>query len=102
MLRSFYCEHNPSITIYVEEDEWLNTAAWVYENFEDVGGLTFLPNSDHVYQLAPYEDIDQDTYIELCKQLPAIDFFKLSDYEKEDMTTGNKELACTGDACTIR
>ena len=102
MLRSFYCEHNPSITIYVDEDDWLDTATWVYKNFEDVGGLTFLPNTDHVYQLAPYEDIDWKTYYELNKKVPDLDFTTLSDYEKEDQTTASKELACTGDSCTLR
>jgi len=102
MLRNFFCEHNPSITIYVNEEEWLDTAAWVYSNFEDIGGLTFLPNSDHVYQLAPYEDVDQKTYEEMLKKQPDVDFSKLSTYEQEDSTTGAKELACTGDSCMIQ
>lgn len=102
MLRSFYCEHNPSITITVDEEDWLNTAAWVYSNFDDVGGLTFLPSTDHVYQLAPFEDIDEKTYNALLPLVPEIDFSVLTTYEKEDSTIGNKELACTGDSCTLQ
>jgi len=102
MLRSFYCEHNPSITITIDEEDWLNTAAWVYSNFDDVGGLTFLPSTDHVYQLAPFEDIDEKTYNAVFPLVPEIDFSILTTYEKEDSTTGNKELACTGDSCTLQ
>lgn len=102
MYHSFWCEHNPSVTITVEENEWLETAAWVYKNFDEIGGLTFLPAADHVYQLAPFEDIDKETYDELIKKFPKIDFSKLSEYEAEDMTTGAKELACAGGACELR
>ena len=102
MLRSFWCEHNPSITVEVAEEEWLNTAAWVYDNFNDVGGLTFLPASDHVYQLAPYEDIDKETYEKLVNELPDIDFKELSIYENIDHTQGAQELACAGGSCEIR
>jgi len=102
MLRNFWTEHNPSITINVCEEEWLHTAAWVYKNFDEVGGLTFLPFSDHVYPLAPYEDIDRETYEKLIKALPEISFSKLTDYENNDQTEGAKELACTGDSCEIK
>ena len=81
---------------------WLGTATWVYENFDHVGGLTFLPNSDHVYQLAPYEDIDYKTYQELVKSIPDIDFSLLTNYEKDDQTTAAQEFACTGGACELR
>ena len=102
MLRNFWCEHNPSITISVKEDEWLDAAAWVYKYFDEVGGLTFFPTADHIYQLAPYEDIDEETYNKLVKEMPKIDFSKLSDYEKEDYTEGSKEYACTAGACELR
>ena len=101
MYRSFWCEHNPSITVEVQESEWLDTAAWVYNNFNEVGGLTFMPATDHIYQLAPYEDIDKDTYDQLAKELPPIDFSELTEYEKEDATQGAQELACTGGSCEI-
>jgi len=102
MYRAFWCEHNPSITIYVSEEEWLRTATWVYENFDEIGGLTFLPTSDHVYQLAPYEDIDEETYKQMSAAMPKIDFDKLAVYETEDMTEGSKEYACTGGSCELR
>jgi len=95
------CEHNPSTTIYVKEDEWLEVAAWVYKNFDEIGGLTFLPVSDHVYRLAPYEDINKEEYHKLLKELPNVDFSKLVDYEKSDTTTGSSELACSGTSCEI-
>jgi len=102
MYRDFYCEHNPSITISVKEDEWLDTAAWVYKNFDNIGGLTFLPSSDHVYQLAPYEDIDREEYEKRLKDFPKnIDFSVLSKYEKEDATEGAREFACSGDKCEL-
>jgi len=102
MLRNFYCEHNPSITISVKEDEWLETASWVYKNFDDVCGLSFLPSSDHIYQLAPYEDITKEQYDELIKNQPVIDFSKLSEYEAEDNTEGAKEYACTAGSCELK
>jgi hypothetical protein len=102
MYYQFWCEHNPSVTIYVEENEWLETAAWVYKHFDEISGLTFLPASDHIYQLAPFEDITKETYDEMVQSFPKIDFNKLSEYEKEDQTTGAKEYACTGDACSIK
>jgi len=102
MLREFYTEHNPSITISVREEEWLETAAWVYKNFDNIGGLSFLPAADYVYQLAPFEDIDKATYDKMVEEVNKIDFSKLSDYEKEDQTIGSQVLACSGDSCELR
>lgn len=102
MLRDFWCEHNPSITIYVKEDEWLETASWVYKNFDDVGGLSFLPASDHVYQLAPYEDITKEEYEKMVSEMPPINFTELNKYEDDDYTEGAKEYACVGGACEIK
>jgi len=102
MYRDFWCEHNPSITVTVQEHEWIYAAAWVYDNFDDVGGLTFFPASDHVYQLAPYEDVDEETYNKMVKDSIQIDFTKLSEYEKEDFTEGAKEYACTSGSCELR
>lgn len=102
MYRDYWCEHNPSITISVRESEWIETAAWVYKNFDNVGGLSFLPHSDFVYELAPYESVDEETYNKLMSQFPKdIDFSKLSFYEKEDHTEGAKEYACVGDKCDV-
>lgn len=96
-----YTEHNPSVTIYVGEEEWIDVAHWVYKNWELVGGLTFLPRTNHIYQLAPYEEISKERYEDLLKQLEKIDFSKLSRYEVHDETEMTRELACAGGACEI-
>jgi ribonucleoside-diphosphate reductase alpha chain len=91
-----WCEHKPSITVYVGEDEWLEVGAWVYKNFDLCSGVSFLPRSDHTYQQAPYQEITADEYSEAVAKMPgSIDWSKLSDYELEDSTTGSQELACT-------
>ena len=77
-------------------------AAWVEENFDEIGGVSFFPYSDHIYQLAPNEAIDEKVYNKLLKDFPDIDFTKLTDYEKEDQTTAAKELACSGGKCDIQ
>lgn len=97
----FWCEHNPSVTVYVGEDEWLKTLSWCYENFDDLCGVSFLPKSDHVYQLAPYEEINESKYNELLSKFPKIDYVKLGSYETEDNTEGSKSYACVGDRCEI-
>lgn len=99
MLKVHYTEHNPSVTISVGEDEWLRVAAWVYENWEAIGGLSFLPREDHVYQLAPYEAINKERYQEMVSKFPEIDFSKLVLYEYDDTTAGAKELACAAGVC---
>ena len=102
MFQRHWCEHKPSVTVSVKEDEWMKVGAWVYENFDEVSGISFLPFSDHTYAQAPYQDITGGEYEQLYKQMPSsIDWSKLADYEKEDTTTGGRELACTADACEI-
>jgi hypothetical protein len=101
MVKQDFTEHNPSATISVSEDEWLLVGNWVYENWEIVGGLSFLPRSDHVYRLAPYETITEERYTEMMKTFPEIDFSKLVLYEYEDTTKGAKELACVSGTCEI-
>lgn len=96
-----YTEHNPSVTVSVGEGEWLETGNWIYENWDIVGGLSFLPRSNHVYKLAPYEEIDEKTYNEMTKRFGDIDFSKIVTYEKIDETQGAKELACVGGVCEI-
>jgi ribonucleoside-diphosphate reductase alpha chain len=97
-----WCEHKPSVTITVKEDEWMKVGAWVYENFDDISGISFLPHSDHTYAQAPYQEITKDKYEELIKEMPqAIDWSRLMDFEKEDTTTGSKELACTAGVCEV-
>ena len=100
--RNHWCEGNPSVTIYVKEDEWLKVGAWVYENFNDIGGLSFFPTTDHIYKQAPYEEIDKEKYTELFKQLPeSIDWDILSKVEEDDETTSSHEFACTSGACEL-
>ena len=100
-LKQHYVEHNPSVTVYVGPDEWLAVGNFVYENWDWIGGLAFLPRSEHVYQLAPYEQITKEEYERRTKAIGKIDFSKLSQYEATDNTTGAKELACVSGVCEI-
>ena len=101
MVKQNYTEHNPSITVSVGDDEWIAVANWIYENWDIVGGLSFLPRSNHVYRLAPYEEITEEKYEEMMKKFPEIDFSKIVSYERDDMTQGSKELACVAGVCEI-
>jgi len=97
-----WCEHKPSVTISVKEEEWVPVGAWCWENFSHLSGVSFLPFSDHTYQQAPYQDIDKATYEKLVKKMPtSISWQKLQDYEKEDSTKGSQELACTAGVCEL-
>ena len=96
-----WCEHKPSVTISVRENEWLHVGAWVYENFDDISGISFLPHSDHTYAQAPYQDVEYDEYTALLDKMPDIDWNLLTSYEKDDTTSGAKELACTAGACEV-
>ena len=97
-----WCEHKPSVTISVKDEEWLEVGAFVYEHFDEMSGVSFLPHSDHTYQQAPYQDCDEATYKELLKTTPkAIDWSKLSEYELEDNTSGMQTMACSADNCEI-
>jgi ribonucleoside-diphosphate reductase alpha chain len=101
IVKEGYTEHNPSVTISVGENEWVAVSNWVYENWDIVGGLSFLPRDNHVYQLAPYEAINKKRYDEMAKKLGKIDFSKIVLYEKEDATEVKKELACVSGTCEI-
>ncbi|MDE1874716.1 MAG: ribonucleoside-triphosphate reductase [Patescibacteria group bacterium] len=96
-----YTEHNPSVTISVGEDEWIEVGNWVYENWDIVGGLSFLPRDNHVYQLAPYEAITKEKYEELASKLEHIDYSKIISYERTDELDVKKELACVAGVCEI-
>lgn len=96
-----YTEHNPSVTVSVGDDEWIEVASWIYKNWDIVGGLSFLPRSNHVYQLAPYEAITEQRYNELKGTVANIDFSKIMTYEIHDETEVKKELACVGGVCEI-
>ena len=91
-----WCEHKPSVTISVKEHEWLEVGAWVYENFDWMSGVSFLPFSEHSYKQAPYQDCDNNQYKELLNKMPKnVDWSMLGEYEKTDMTIGSQELACS-------
>jgi ribonucleoside-diphosphate reductase alpha chain len=97
-----WCEHKPSVTISVKEDEWMEVGSWVYKNFDWMSGVSFLPFSEHTYQQAPYQDTNKEGYEFLLDQMPKeIDWSKLSEYESQDMTIGAQELACVAGACEI-
>ncbi len=100
-LKVNFTEHNPSATISVGTDEWLGVADWVYKNWDIVGGLSFLPRSDHVYQLAPYEEITKEEYEALVVKCENVDFSKLVVYERTDATQGSKEYACVAGGCEL-
>ncbi len=101
LVKQNYTEHNPSVTVSIGESEWIAVANWVYENWDIVGGLSFLPRDNHVYQLAPYEAIDEKRYLELSDRLKHIDYSKIITYERTDELDVKKELACAGGVCEI-
>jgi ribonucleoside-triphosphate reductase (thioredoxin) len=97
-----WCEHKPSVTISVRDDEWLEVGAFVYKHFDEMSGVSFLPHSDHTYQQAPYQDCTKGQYEELLEFMPKrIDWTKLSEYEQEDNTVSMQTMACSGDSCEI-
>ena len=97
-----WCEHKPSVTISVRDSEWLAVGAFVYEHFDEMSGVSFLPHSDHTYQQAPYQDCTKQEYEELLKLMPKrIDWSKLNEYEQEDNTVAMQTMACSGDSCEI-
>lgn len=97
-----WCEHKPSVTINVKGDEWFEVGAFVYEHFDEMSGVSFLPYSEHTYQQAPYEEIGKSDYTTLLSLMPeSIDWTKLQEYEAEDTTIGSQTLACTGGSCEI-
>ena len=101
MVKENYTEHNPSVTISIGNDEWIEVANWVYANWDIVGGLSFLPREDAVYKLAPYEAIDEKTFKELSKRMEHVDYSKIITYEKQNETDLKKELACVSGVCEI-
>jgi ribonucleoside-diphosphate reductase alpha chain len=97
-----FCEHKPSVTISVKEHEWMQVGSWVYDHFDEVSGISFLPFSEHTYQQAPYQDIDEKEYKKFLTKMPSsVDWSLLQEFEKEDTTSGGRELACTAGVCEI-
>jgi ribonucleoside-triphosphate reductase (thioredoxin) len=97
-----WCEHKPSVTINVRSSEWFSVGAFVYEHFDEMSGVSFLPYNEHTYQQAPYQEVGKSEYQELLEIMPSsIDWSLLSEYESEDNTAGSQTLACSGDSCEI-
>jgi ribonucleoside-triphosphate reductase len=97
-----WCDHKPSITVSVKEHEWMEVGAWVWNHFEEMSGVSFLPFSDHTYRQAPFQDCSKEEYESLLAKMPKeIDWSQLSQYEKEDNTLGSQELACSGGSCEV-
>ena len=102
MYQRYWCEHKPSVTISVKEEEWMDVGSWVYEHFDEVSGISFLPFSEHTYKQAPYQDCTKEEYEEMKAQMPiSIDWTALQEFEKEDTTSGGRELACTAGVCEV-
>jgi ribonucleoside-triphosphate reductase (thioredoxin) len=98
----YWCEHKPSVTVSVRDEEWMEVGSFVYKYFDEMSGVSFLPHSDHTYQQAPYQDATKEEYESLLAQMPTkIDWAKLSEYETEDGTKSSQTFACSGDVCEI-
>ena len=97
-----WCEHKPSVTISVKEEEWVGVGAWVWNHLDSISGISFLPFSDHTYRQAPYQDCTKEEYEEMVSKLPnEIDWSELANYEVEDQTSGTQTFACSGDSCEV-
>lgn len=100
--RTHWTEHNPSVTINVQEDEWMSVGAWVFDNFDSIGGISFLPATEHSYKQAPYQEVSKEEYENWLEKVPStIRWDMLSLYETTDGTTGSQELSCVAGACEI-
>lgn len=99
--RKHWCEHNPSITVYYDDENFLKMGQWVRDNFDEIGGIAFLPTDNGSYKQAPYEDITEEEYMALAQTFPVIDWSKLAEFEQEDTTTSTQDLACSAGVCSI-
>jgi ribonucleoside-diphosphate reductase alpha chain len=102
MYQRHWCEHKPSVTINVQKHEWFEVGAFVYENFDEMSGVSFLPYNDHTYQQAPYQECSKHDYETLLSCMPeSLDWSKLAEYEQGDNTVAMQTMACTGDSCEL-
>lgn len=101
MVQTNWSEHNVSITVYVKDHEWMGVGDWVYQNFDKLAGVSFLPHSDHSYKQAPYQECTKEEYEALLARMPAFDWTALALFEQDDSTVNTKELACTAGQCEI-
>ena len=100
--QNYWCEHKPSITITVREEEWMEVGAWVYKHFDEVSGISFLPHSNHSYRQAPYQECSKEEYEAFLLKMPKdVNWSDLKNYEKVDSTTGTQTLACSGNSCEL-
>lgn len=101
-LQDNWCEHKPSATINVKEEEWMDVGAWVFNNFDTLSGVSFLPYDGGSYRQAPYQEVTKEEYEEWVKKMPTtINWDELTEYETEDTTTGSQEFACSGNVCEV-
>lgn len=101
MFQKEWSEHNVSITVYVKDHEWMGVGDWVYQNFDALAGVSFLPHSDHTYQQAPYTECSKEEYEELLGRMPEFNWEQLALFEQDDATVNTKELACSAGVCEI-
>ena len=101
MFQTCWSEHNVSVTVYVKDNEWLGVGDWVYNHFDRVSGVSFLPHSDHNYKQAPYTECSQEEYEALLKRTPEFDWHLLEQFEKDDSTINVRELACSAGVCEL-
>lgn len=102
LFQRYWCEHKPSVTVNVQEHEWPEVGAWVWKNFDEVSGVSFLPDSNHVYRQAPYQECSEEEYLSLKEKTPQdINWSELSRYETEDTTISSGQMACSADSCEI-
>ena len=99
--KEHWTEHNPSCTVYVKEGEWLDVAAWVLKHFDQIGGVAFLPHTNHIYKQAPYTQITEAEYKDRLAKMPTIDWAGLAALESEDFTVSSQEIACSSGQCDI-
>lgn len=96
-----WCDGNPSQTVYYTDKDFIQIQAWLWENWDIVGGLSFFPKDDHIYENAPWEPISEERYRQLAGEFPEIDWSRIVDFETDDCTTGSQEMACAGGACEM-
>jgi ribonucleoside-diphosphate reductase alpha chain len=97
-----WCEHNPSCTVTVKEHEWIDVGAWVYEHFDELTGVSFLPHTEHIYKQAPFMEVDKQEFTKANKLMPKdLDWTRLGAYETSDQTVGSQTMACTSGECEI-
>jgi len=100
--RDHWCEGNPSQTIYYDDTTFLDLQSWIFKNWDSIGGLSFFPVDDNIYENAPYEEVTEEQYEQLCKEFPDdIKWGKLTEIESEDGTMTSTEFACSGGNCEL-